>query len=83
MIFEETYTRYLWPLYAGDKDKKKGANNILPQEAFDGDIVVLNDGQYYVARKSVGKKGWSVIYFNSLNPVKQFKALDRDRKSVV
>lgn len=72
---DDIYFGYMWPLYAGDKDNKKNLNNILPEEPSDGEIVVLNGGQYYVAKKAVGKKGWSVIYFNSLNPVKQFKAL--------
>lgn len=67
---------YLWQLYGGNENSKKSsAGNMLPGEIFDGDTVVLNNESYYVARQFIGEKGWSVVYFSSLNPIKQFKVL--------
>ncbi len=62
----------LWPFYDTSEGSKK---DMLSKEVFDKDIIIFNDESYYVARQFINEEGWSVVYFNSLKPVRQFKIL--------
>jgi PAS domain S-box-containing protein len=72
---DDAYFSYLWPLYNDASGKRTGLKNILLREVFDGETVVLSGKTYHVSRQFIGRKGWSVIHFSSLNPIKQFKLL--------
>jgi PAS domain S-box-containing protein len=72
---DDAYFSYLWPLYNNENAKRNGSNNILQREVSDGESVLLSGEMYHISRQFIGKKGWSVIHFSSLNPIRQFKIL--------
>ncbi len=67
---ESAYFSSLWPIYDTYASTKK---DILEREVFDGDTVSINDEYFYVSRKLINDEGWSVVYFSSLNSLKQLK----------
>lgn len=69
---DSVYFSSLWPIYDTHAAVKK---DMLGSEVFDGDTISINNEYFYVSRKSINDEGWSVVYFSSLNSLKQFKVL--------
>ncbi|MCL2390910.1 MAG: PAS domain S-box protein, partial [Endomicrobia bacterium] len=63
----------LWSLYeTADKTKKR---KVTADEIFNEAVVMLQNKPFYVSKKIINDDFWSVVYFNSLDPVRQTRAL--------
>lgn len=71
----------LWPISRKDQDKllelkqfgDKPFAALFKKEIFDGDDIVFGGQRFYVFRKPISEKGWSLLIFTSAKRISEYR----------